>query len=52
MNVEFNDNYFAQNKVLHPNNNKVVNIYIVFKLDTIGSSRNTDCTIQMLYLVL
>ena len=29
MNVEFNGNYFVQNKVLQPNNNKVVNIYIV-----------------------
>ena len=46
MNVEFNGNYFVQNKVLHPNNNKVLNIYIVYKLDTISSTRNTDCTIQ------
>ena len=42
MSVEFNDNYFVQNKVLHPNNNNVVNIYIVYKLDTINNTRNTD----------
>ena len=46
MNVEFNSNYFVQNKVLHPNNNKVVNIYIVYKLDPISSTRNTNYTIQ------
>ena len=46
MSVEFNGNYFVQNKVLHPNTNNVVNIYIVYKLDPISSSRNTDNTIQ------
>ena len=30
MTVKFNGNYFVQNKVLHPNNNNVVNIYIVY----------------------
>ena len=42
MNVKFNGNYFVQNKVLHPNSN----IYIVYKLDPISFSRNTDYTIQ------
>ena len=46
MNVEFNDNYFVQNKVLHPNNNKVVNISIFYGLYKISSTRNTDYTIQ------
>ena len=46
MSVKFNGNYFVQNKVLHPNNNNVVNIYIVYKLDTINNTRNTDYTIQ------
>ena len=46
MSVEFNGNYFVQNEVLHPNTNNVVNICIVYKLDPIGSSRNTDYTIQ------
>ena len=35
-----------QNKVLHPNNNNAVNIYIVYKLDTINNTRNTDYTIE------
>ena len=46
MNVEFNGNYFAQNKVLHPTNNTVVNIYIVYRLDKISNTRNIDYTIQ------
>ena len=45
MSVKFNGNYFVQNKVLHPNNNNVVNIYIVYKLDTINNTRNADYTI-------
>ena len=28
MNLKFEGNYFVQNKVIHPNNNKVVNIYM------------------------
>ena len=44
MNVEFNGNYLEQTKVTLPSN--VVNIYIVYKLDPIGSTRNTDYTIQ------
>ena len=32
--------------MLHPNKNNVVNIYIVYKLDTINNTRNTDYTIQ------
>ena len=46
MNVKFNGNYLVQNKALQPNTNKVVNIYIVYKLDSISSTRNTDYTIQ------
>ena len=46
MSVKFNGNYFVQNKVLHLSNNNVVNIYIVYKLDTINNTRNTDYTIQ------
>ena len=42
------DNYFQQNnKIIIPNNNKnIVNIYVVYKLDPISSTRNTDYTIQ------
>ena len=32
--------------MLHPNNNNVVNIYIIYKLDTINNTRNTNYTIQ------
>ena len=41
-------NYFQQNnKTIIPNNNKkVINIYIVYKLTPISSTRNTDYTIQ------
>ena len=46
MNLKFEGNYFVQNKVIHPNNNKVVNIYIVYRLDPITNFRNTDYTIQ------
>ena len=46
MNVEFNGNYFVQDKELHPSNNTVVNIYIVYRLDKINNTRNTDYTIQ------
>ena len=35
-----------QNKVIHPNNNKVVNIYIVYRLDPISNFINPDYTIQ------
>ena len=46
MSVKSDGNYFVQNKVLHPNNNSVVNIYIVYKLNPVSCSRNTDYTIQ------
>ena len=41
-------NYFQQNdNIIIPNNNKnVINFYVVYKLDPISSSRNTDYTIQ------
>ena len=46
MNFKFENNYFVQNKVIHPNNNKVVNIYIVYRLDPISNFRSIDYTIQ------
>ena len=46
MNLKFEGNYFVQNKVIHQNNYKVVNIYIVYRLDPISNFRNTDYTIQ------
>ena len=51
MYVYLQGNYFKQNNLVNTNNNKVVsigviNIYIVYKLDPIASSRGTTFTIQ------
>ena len=44
INLEFNGNYFEQTKVTLPSN--AVSICIVYKLDPISYTRNTDYTIQ------
>ena len=51
MYVYLQGNHFQQNSAVIPNINKiisigVINIYIVYKLDPITSTRNTDYTIQ------
>ena len=46
MHVYLNGNYFVQNKVVIPSNNNVINIYCVYQLDPISSSRDTMYTIQ------
>ena len=51
MYVYLQGNYFKQNNLINTNNNKVlsigvINIYIVYKLDPIASSRDTNFTIQ------
>ena len=46
MHVYLSGNHFQQNKVIIPNNNNAINIYIVYKLDPIASSRDTSFTIQ------
>ena len=51
MYVYLQGSHFQQNNVLTSNNDhvintNVINIYIVYKLDTIASSRNTAFTIQ------
>ena len=46
MNVYLSGNHFQQNLVGIPNNNNAFNIYCVYKLDPIASTRNTDYTIQ------
>ena len=46
MYVYLQGNYFKQNKVIIPNNNNAINIYCVYKLDPIASSRDTSFTIQ------
>ena len=46
MHVHLSGNYFQQNKVIIPNNDNIINIYYVCKLDPIASSRDTSVTIQ------
>ena len=46
MYVYLSGNYFKQNKVVIPNNNNVINIYYVYELQPIASSRDTSYTIQ------
>ena len=42
--VSFNGNYFIQDPITIPNN--VINIYCVYQLDPISSTRNTTFTVQ------
>ena len=44
MSVRIEGAYFKQMRLLHPNN--IINIYIVYLIDPISNSRNTDYTIQ------
>ena len=47
MHVHLSGNHFQQNKVIIPNNNNnAINIWCVYKLDPIVSSRDTSFTIQ------
>ena len=46
MHVHLSGNHFQQNKVIIPNNYNVINIYCVYKLDPIASSRDISFTIQ------
>ena len=46
MHVHLSGNHFQPNKVIIPNNYNVINIYCVYKLDPIASSRDTSFTIQ------
>ena len=46
MHVHLSGNHFQQNKVIIPNNNNAINIYCVYKLDPIASSRDTSFTIE------
>ena len=45
MHVYLSGNHFQQNKVIIPNNNNAINIYCVYELDPIASSRDTSFTI-------
>ena len=44
MNVKLADAYFKQTKLIHPNNNNVINVYIVYKIKPIF--RLSDYTVQ------
>ena len=46
MYVYLSGNHFQQNKVIIPNNNNVINIYCVYEIQSIASSRDTSFTIQ------
>ena len=46
MHVYLSGNYFKQDKTRIPDNNNAINIYCVYKLDPIASSRDTTFTIQ------
>ena len=46
MSVRLEGAYFKQMRLLCPNNDNIVNIYIVYLIDPIRNSRNTDYTVQ------
>ena len=46
MSVRLEGAYFKQMRLLRPNNGNIVNIYIVYLIDPISNSRNTDYTVQ------
>ena len=46
MYVYLSGNYSTQNKVISPNNNNVINVYCVYELQPIVSSRDTIFTVQ------
>ena len=46
MHVHLSGNHFQQNKVNIPNNGNFINIYCVYKLDSLASTRDTSFTIQ------
>ena len=50
MHVSFSGKHFQQNKVIIPNNNNVINIDCVYKIDPIASTRDDTFTVQNAYL--
>ena len=46
MHVSLNGNHFQQNKAIIPNNNNVINIYCVYKIDPIASTKDDTFTVQ------
>ena len=49
INAYLSGNHFQQNVAGIPNNDNVINIYCVYKLDSLASTRDTSFTMQMLY---
>ena len=46
MSVRLEGAYFKQMRLIRPNNDNIVNIYIVYLIDPISNFRNTDYTVQ------
>ena len=46
MHVYLSGNHFKQNKAIIPNNDNVINVYCVYEIQPIASSRDTTFTIQ------
>ena len=46
MSVRLEGAYFKQMRLVRPNNDNIVNIYIIYLIDPISNSRNTDYTVQ------
>ena len=46
MHVSLSGNHFQQNKAIIRNNNNVINIYCVYKIDPIASTRDDTFTVQ------
>ena len=46
MHLSLSGNHFQQNKGIIPNNNNVINIYCVYKIDPIASTRDDTFTVQ------
>ena len=46
MHVSLSGNHFQQNKVIIPNNDNMINIYCVYKIDPLASTRDDTFTIQ------
>ena len=46
MSVRLEGAYFKQMRLLRPNNDNIVNIYVIYLIDPINNSRNTDYTVQ------
>ena len=46
MSVRLEGAYFKQMRLLRPNNDNIANIYIVYLIDPISNSRNTNYTVQ------